>query len=119
MRDLLTLDIDAVEIHVHFGNPGLPAHGTIGEIRHRHLQFDATFAGFQDDFLAHHLRVGGRQRQPPPNEVTADAFAAHLLIPALGVREAFVKRGLNPKTASAAEIYAVACNFGDEIGSQR
>lgn len=48
----------------------------------------------------------------PPNEVIADAFAAHLLMPALGIRDAFIKRGLNPNTASATEIYAVACNFG-------
>lgn len=48
----------------------------------------------------------------PPNELLADAFAAFLLMPTLGVREAFAKRGLKPNTASAVEISAIACNFG-------
>lgn len=48
----------------------------------------------------------------PPNEVLADAFAAFVLMPTLGLREAFSKRGINPKTASATDLYSVACNFG-------
>lgn len=48
----------------------------------------------------------------PPNELVADAFAAFLLMPTLGIREAFARRSLDPNTASAAEIYSVACNFG-------
>lgn len=48
----------------------------------------------------------------PPNEILADAFAAFVLMPTLGLREAFTLRGLNPNTASATDMYAIACNFG-------
>ena len=48
----------------------------------------------------------------PPNEVLADSFAAFVLMPTLGLREAFVKRGLDPNKASALDMYAIACNFG-------
>jgi len=48
----------------------------------------------------------------PPNEVLADSFAAFVLMPTLGLREAFTRRNLNPNTASALDIYAIACNFG-------
>lgn len=48
----------------------------------------------------------------PPNEVMADAFAAFVLMPTLGIREAFKKRDLQPNSASAQDIYAIACNFG-------
>lgn len=48
----------------------------------------------------------------PPNEILADAFAAFTLMPTLGLREAFDKRDIDPNTASAREIYAIACNFG-------
>lgn len=47
-----------------------------------------------------------------PNEILADAFAAFVLMPTLGLREAFKLRGLNPNTASATDMYAIACNFG-------
>lgn len=47
-----------------------------------------------------------------PNEVLADAFAAFVLMPTLGLREAFNRRGLDPNTASGTDIYAIACNFG-------
>lgn len=47
-----------------------------------------------------------------PNEILADAFAAFVLMPTLGLREAFARRGINPNRASAREIYAIACNFG-------
>jgi Zn-dependent peptidase ImmA (M78 family) len=48
----------------------------------------------------------------PPNEVLADAFAAFALMPTLGMREAFTKRGIDPNRATAIEMYAIACNFG-------
>lgn len=48
----------------------------------------------------------------PPNEILADAFAAFVLMPTLGLREAFAKRGLDPNRASALDMYAIACNFG-------
>lgn len=48
----------------------------------------------------------------PPNEVMADAFAAFVLMPTIGLREAFAKRGLDPNRASAIDLFAIACNFG-------
>ena len=48
----------------------------------------------------------------PPNEVLADSFAAFVLMPTLGLREAFAKRALDPNQASAVDMYAIACNFG-------
>lgn len=48
----------------------------------------------------------------PPNEILADAFAAFLIMPTLGIKEAFAKRGIDPNKATAMEMYAIACNFG-------
>lgn len=48
----------------------------------------------------------------PSNEILADAFAAFVLMPTLGLREAFAKRGLDPNRATALDMYAIACNFG-------
>lgn len=48
----------------------------------------------------------------PPNEILADAFAAFVLMPTLGLREAFARRGVAPNRATALDMYAVACNFG-------
>lgn len=53
-----------------------------------------------------------KSAERPPNEILADAFAAFVLMPTLGLREAFTKRGLDPNKASATEMYAIACNFG-------
>lgn len=48
----------------------------------------------------------------PPNEILADAFASFVMMPTLGLREAFAKRGLDPNLASAIDMYSIACNFG-------
>lgn len=48
----------------------------------------------------------------PSNEILADAFAAFILMPTLGLRKAFAKRGLEPNRATALDMYAIACNFG-------
>jgi Zn-dependent peptidase ImmA (M78 family) len=56
--------------------------------------------------------VQSKNADRPPNEILADAFAAFVLMPTLGLREAFTKRGLDPNKASAIEMYAIACNFG-------
>ncbi len=53
-----------------------------------------------------------KNAERPPNEVLADAFAAFVMMPTLGLREAFTRRGLDPNRASALDIYAIACNFG-------
>jgi hypothetical protein len=54
-----------------------------------------------------------KQRQADiPEEVIANAFAAHILMPAIGIERAFNKRNLSPATASPLQIYSVACDFG-------
>lgn len=47
-----------------------------------------------------------------PEEYSADTFAAYALMPTLGLRNAFAVRGLSPETATPAEIYRIACQFG-------
>lgn len=48
----------------------------------------------------------------PPNEITADAFAAFMLMPTLGLREGFNKRGLEPEKATPLDLFFMACSFG-------
>lgn len=47
-----------------------------------------------------------------PEEFLVDSFSSFLLLPALGVRRAFAVRSWDPQTASPAQIYTVASNFG-------
>ena len=47
-----------------------------------------------------------------PQEYSADTFASYALMPTLGLRQAFVSRGLQAVTATPVEIYRVACHFG-------
>lgn len=47
-----------------------------------------------------------------PEEYGADTFGSYVLMPTLGLRHAFVARGLKAETASPAELYAIACQFG-------
>lgn len=58
------------------------------------------------------LRNDDANEAKAPDEIIADAFAAFLLMPTLGIREAFNRRSLNPEKASPLELYAMACNFG-------
>jgi Zn-dependent peptidase ImmA (M78 family) len=74
------------------------------ELGHHIFGHGSTIDELRDDLTTNAKR--------PPNEVLADAFAAFILMPTLGLREAFVRRGLDPNTASASDIYAIACNFG-------
>jgi Zn-dependent peptidase ImmA (M78 family) len=47
-----------------------------------------------------------------PNEFLVDTFAGFLLMPTLGVRNAFASRGWKPSDATPEQIFAVACSFG-------
>jgi Zn-dependent peptidase ImmA (M78 family) len=47
-----------------------------------------------------------------PKEFLADAFAGFMLMPIIGLRRAFAVRGWNPATVTAAQMYAIACDFG-------
>ena len=47
-----------------------------------------------------------------PKEFLADAFAGFMLMPIIGLRRAFSIRGWTPDTATAAQIFTIACEFG-------
>lgn len=47
-----------------------------------------------------------------PEEFLADVFAGFLLMPTIGLRRAFSVRGWLPQTATATQIYLIACDFG-------
>jgi len=47
-----------------------------------------------------------------PEEYSADTFASYVLMPTLGLRHAFVSRGLKPETATPIELFRIACQFG-------
>lgn len=47
-----------------------------------------------------------------PKEFLADTFAGFTLMPIIGLRRAFSTRGLAPETATPAQIYSIACDFG-------
>lgn len=74
------------------------------ELGHHVLGHGSTIDELQEDQANHSDR--------PPNEILADAFASFVLMPTLGLREAFAKRNLDPNRATALDMYAVACNFG-------
>ena len=47
-----------------------------------------------------------------PEEFIVNSFAGHLLMPVLGVRRAFARRGIEARSAEPHEILAIACEFG-------
>lgn len=53
-----------------------------------------------------------RYNDETPEEVLANSFAGHLLMPALGVRRAFARRNVVASTATPEQILAVASEFG-------
>ena len=52
-----------------------------------------------------------------PKEFLADTFAGFVLMPIIGLRRAFVGRNWNPETATAFQIFVVACEFGVGYGT--
>ena len=78
--------------------------------------------------LAHHVLGHGssiddlRENQAVrpwdvPEEYLADTFASFILMPTIGLRQAFVSRGLKPETADPSDIYHVACHFSVGYGT--
>ena len=47
-----------------------------------------------------------------PKEFLADTFAGFILMPIIGLRRAFSIREWTPETATPAQIFAIACEFG-------
>ena len=50
-------------------------------------------------------------------EFLADTFAGFMLMPITGLRRAFAARGWTPKTATSAQLFMVACDFGVGYGT--
>jgi hypothetical protein len=47
-----------------------------------------------------------------PKEFLADTFAGFTLMPIIGLRRAFTVRGWTPETATPAQMFTIACDFG-------
>lgn len=47
-----------------------------------------------------------------PKEFLADTFAGFILMPIIGLRRAFSVRSWTPETATPAQIFTIACEFG-------
>ncbi len=47
-----------------------------------------------------------------PKEYLADSFAAHMLMPVIGLRGAFNCRKINPDSATPQQLFVIACDFG-------
>ena len=45
-------------------------------------------------------------------EIMADTFAGFVLMPTIGLRHAFATRNCTPETATALQIFKIACEFG-------
>ena len=50
-------------------------------------------------------------------EFLADVFAGFLLMPTIGLRRAFAVRGWTPETATARQLFTIACDFGVGYGT--
>jgi Zn-dependent peptidase ImmA (M78 family) len=59
------------------------------------------------------LREDARERTwEDPKEFLAETFAGFTLMPIVGLRRAFALRGWTPETATAAQMFIIACDFG-------
>ena len=56
-------------------------------------------------------------RWEDPKEFLADTFAGFTLMPIMGLRRAFATRGWTPETATAAQMFTIACDFGVGYGT--
>ena len=52
-----------------------------------------------------------------PKEFLADTFAGFTMMPIMGLRRAFATRGWTPETATAAQMFTIACDFGVGYGT--
>src|ERR1700722_13267739 len=52
-----------------------------------------------------------------PKEFLADTFAGFALMPIMGLRHAFATRGWKPETATATQMFTIACDFGVGYGT--
>lgn len=58
------------------------------------------------------LQEDERSESDKPEEVLANAFAAALLMPSVGLRGAFARRGWDQANPTPAQLFMIACQFG-------
>jgi Zn-dependent peptidase ImmA (M78 family) len=58
------------------------------------------------------LKEDDRSEAQKPEEVLANGFASFLLMPTIGIRSAFARRGWKISSANAVQMFTVACEFG-------
>jgi Zn-dependent peptidase ImmA (M78 family) len=58
------------------------------------------------------LQADERADSDKPEEVLANAFAAALLMPSVGLRGAFARRGWNQANPTPLQLFTIACQFG-------
>jgi Zn-dependent peptidase ImmA (M78 family) len=58
------------------------------------------------------LQEDGRSDSDKPDEILANAFAAFFLMPSVGLRGAFARRGWICESATPLQAYTIACQFG-------
>lgn len=74
------------------------------ELGHHVFGHGATLDELREDAEAYNDRH--------PDEFLADVFAGHLLMPVLGIRQAFSRRGIKTEELEPKDILAVATEFG-------
>jgi len=73
------------------------------ELGHHEFGHGSTIDELQED---------DRTDQEKPEEVLANAFAAFLLMPSVGIRGSVARRGWGMNTLTPEQLYTVACQFG-------
>jgi hypothetical protein len=58
------------------------------------------------------LQEDERAESDKPDEILANAFAAALLMPTVGLRGAFARRGWDQSSPTPLQLYTIACQFG-------
>lgn len=80
------------------------AYNCAHELGHHVFKHGSSIDELREDAKAHPWE--------DPKEFLADTFAGFVLMPIIGLRRAFSIRGWNPETATPAQIFAIACEFG-------
>jgi Zn-dependent peptidase ImmA (M78 family) len=74
------------------------------ELGHHEFGHGSTIDEMKDEAAAYHAGH--------PDEFLVNAFSAFTLMPIIGLRGGFARRGCTIATADELQVFAVACNFG-------
>lgn len=67
---------------------------------------------FEHGFTVDEFQRHASQQSKLPNELSADNFAAHLLMPRLGLADAFTRRGWEIRRPTPVQLLTVSSHFG-------